>query len=63
MGTFLWYAQPTVWTDSLSYFIKVFEDFPGGPEAKTSPSNAGVWVQSLVRELRSRMPRGQKTKT
>ena len=23
----------------------------------------GVWVQSLVKELRSHMPRGQKTKT
>ena len=28
-------------------------DFPGSPVVKTSPSNAGVGVQSLVRELRS----------
>ena len=26
-------------------------DFPGGPVVKTSPSNAGVWVRSLVGEL------------
>ena len=26
-------------------------------------SNAGVWVWSLVREIRSHMPQGQKTKT
>ena len=37
-------------------------DFPGDPVAKTSPSNVVVWVQSLVGELRSHMPRGQKTK-
>ena len=30
---------------------------------KTWPSNAGIWVQFLVRELASLMPRGQKTKT
>ena len=39
------------------------QDFAGGPVVKTSPSNAGVWVRSLVGELRSNMPRGQKTKT
>ena len=31
---------------------------PGGPVVKTLPSNAGVWVRSLVGELRSHMPRG-----
>ena len=36
-------------------------DFPGGPVVKTSPSNAKrVWVRSLVGELRSHMPHGQK---
>ena len=29
---------------------------------KTLPSSAGVQVQSLVRELRSHVPRGQNTK-
>ena len=38
-------------------------DFPGGPVFKTLPSNARVLVWSLVRELRSHMPGGQKTKT
>ena len=37
-------------------------DFPGYPVIKTSPSNAGAWVQSLVRELRYHMPQGQKSK-
>ena len=35
--------------------------FFGGPVAKASTSNLqGVWVQSLVGELRSHMPWGQK---
>lgn len=34
-------------------------DFPGGPLIKTSPSNVGAAVLSLVRELRSHMPRDQ----
>ena len=38
-------------------------DFPGGPVVKTLPPNAGAQVPSLVRELRSHTPRGQKTKT
>ena len=38
-------------------------DFSSGPVVWTSPSNAGVWVRSLVRYLRSHVPPGQKTKT
>ena len=38
-------------------------DFPGGPVVKTLPSMQGVQIQSLVGELRSYMPWGQKTKT
>ena len=34
----------------------IHRDFPGGPEVKTSPSNAGGAGLSLVRELRSHMP-------
>ena len=34
----------------------------GGPVVKTLSSNAGVQVRSLVWELRSYMPHGQKTK-
>ena len=36
--------------------------FPGGPVAKISPSNAEDTGLSLVREPRSHMPQGQKTK-
>ena len=32
-------------------------DFPDGPVVKNPPSNAGMRVQSLVRELGSHMPR------
>ena len=35
--------------------LKKFRDFLGGPVAKTPSSNAGAWIQSLVRELRSNM--------
>ena len=35
-------------------------DFPGSPVVKTSLSNAGGWVRSLVGKLRSHKPRGQK---
>ena len=38
-------------------------DFPDGPVVKTSPSNAWDAVRSLVREIRTHMPRGQKTET
>ena len=41
-------------------YKKHLGDFPGGPVVKTSPSNVGVRVWSLVGELRSHMPRGQK---
>lgn len=34
---------------------------PGNPGVKTSHSNAGVPLQSLVEELRSHVPHGQKT--
>ena len=35
-------------------------DFLNGPVVKTSPSN--MWVRSLVGEIRSHMPPGQKKK-
>ena len=35
-------------------------DFICSPVVKTSPSNDGVWVQSLVNVLRSHVPLGQK---
>ena len=38
-------------------------DFAGGPVVKTSPSNAGGAVLSLVGELRTHMPCRQKPKT
>ena len=38
-------------------------DFPGGPAVETSLPMQGVRVQSLVRELGSHMPCGQKAKT
>ena len=37
-------------------------DVPGDPVVKTSPPKAGVWVRSLVRELKSQVPHGQNTK-
>ena len=37
-------------------------DFPGSPVIKTSPSNAVGAGSSLVRQLRSHMPPGQKPK-
>ena len=40
-----------------------WKEFPGGPVVKTSPSNAGVQVQSLIGKLRSHIPWSQKTKT
>ena len=38
-------------------------DFSGGPVVKTLPSNAGAEGSITGRELRSHMPRGEKTKT
>ena len=61
MGTFLSYAQPRVWTDSLGYFIKAFEDFPSGPVAKTSPSNAGGVGSIAVQG--AKIPHGSWSKT
>ena len=43
--------------------MKQGREFPDSPVVKTSPSNAGGSGSILVRELRSHMPRGQKTKT
>ena len=37
-------------------------DFPGDPVVKISPSNAGLQVQSLARELRSHMPGSEEVK-
>ena len=42
----------------------IIRDFPGGPGVKTLPTKArGVRVQSLVRDLRSHLTHGQKSKT
>ena len=38
-------------------------DFPGAPVVKTVLPMQGVWVRSLVRELRSHMPHGKKQNT
>ena len=38
-------------------------DFPGGPAVKTLPSKEGVWVPSLVTELRPLHASYQKAKT
>ena len=45
----------------------ILKDVPGGPVVKSTPAkekkkkesaySAGTWVQSLVRELRSHIPR------
>ena len=44
---------------SLNYeYLRKSWDFPGGPVVKIPPFHCrGQWVQSLVRELRSGMPR------
>ena len=39
------------------------QDFPGGPEVKNLPCNAGMWVRFLVWELRSHMPQSSKAHT
>ena len=38
--------------------LEMMGDFPGGPVVKNLPSNAGTWVRSLVRELRSHKQQG-----
>ena len=38
-------------------------DFSGGLVVKTSLPMHGVWIRSLVRELRSHIPQWQKSKT
>ena len=35
----------------------------GGPEVRTSPPMQGLWVRSVVGELRSCKPHSQNTKT
>ena len=45
------------------YKHEIHRDFPGDPVFKTSPSNVGVQTRSLIGELRSYMPHGQKTRT
>ena len=37
-------------------------EFPGGPVVRTHAFTAGAWIQSLVLELRSHMPRCSKKK-
>ena len=39
------------------------QGLPGSPVIKISPSGQGVQVQSLVEELRSHMPCGQKNQS
>ena len=41
----------------------ILPDFPGSSVVRTLPSNQEMGVQSLVGELRSHMPCGQKAKT
>ena len=57
------YCEPASVTYMLQFWIKFTWRLPCGPVVKTLPSNAGVWVQSLVRRLRSHMPCSQTTKT
>ena len=56
----------SIWILKVYKFIAVKllgRDFPGGAVVKTSPSNAGDKVRSLVGKLRSHMTPGQRTKT
>lgn len=62
-------SQSKVWADGpqpgRASLLNPFVDFPGGPVARTSPSNsgvrgAGVWVQPLAVELASHMLHSQK---
>ena len=56
IGKQLWWQQELE-TEVLEW------DFHGSPVVRTSLPVQGVWVQSLIRKLRSHMPQGQKTKT
>ena len=38
--------------NQIQKYIKRIEDFPGIPVVKAAPFTAGVWVQSLVGELK-----------
>ena len=38
--------------NQIQKYIKRIEDFPGIPVVKASPFTAGVWVQSLMGELK-----------
>ena len=50
------------WKDGKTVSRRKQRDFPGGPVVKTSPSNIGVQVRSLVGKLRSHMPCSRKVK-
>ena len=60
--------EQRMWTQNLKMYIQNRDrDFPHGPVVKTLPTIHGVWVWSLVRELRPHTPRcatkkNQKTK-
>ena len=56
----VWPSFLTLRISSRLVIWKHFRDFPGGPVARTSPSKQAVWVPSLVGELRSYIPWGQK---
>ena len=48
-----WQCLWTLWNEKVA-----LGTFLCGPEAKNPPCNVGMWVWSLVWELRSQMPRG-----
>ena len=48
--------------NQIQQYIKRIKNFPGSPVVKISPFKAGIWVQSLVGELKSHMPHSQKKK-
>ena len=54
-----WASVPPA-ADQECWSRRALRDFLGSPVVKTSPSNAGVRVRSLVGELRSHVPLGQK---
>ena len=43
-------------------YEREMRDFPGSQVVKTVLPVQGIWVQSLVRELRSHMPRSKAKK-
>ena len=56
------YFPPFLHCNSSLIWNGLCRDFPGSPVVKTLPSNRGGVVWSLVWELRSHMPHGQKIK-